>query len=159
MSFTVRAMTVADLDTVLAIEQTASQAPHWSRAEYERCLAPQQSAPPLRAAFVTESKAGVLGFAIGKIAAGICELESIVVRKEARQQGTGAALLQVVKNWAQASGAARLELEVRASNIAAIRLYERAGMRVEGIRKGYYPHPEEDALLMGVSLPSGGKLL
>jgi ribosomal-protein-alanine N-acetyltransferase len=39
-------------------------------------------------------------------------------------------------------------LEVRVSNASAIKLYERAGFRARGIRRGYYTDNREDALIM-----------
>ena len=39
-------------------------------------------------------------------------------------------------------------LEVRTSNLSAIRLYERFGFRRKGIRRGYYTDNREDALIM-----------
>lgn len=145
-------MTAADLDAVLAIENAALQAPHWSRAEYEHCLVPD-SGGPLRAALIAENERGLLGFAVARIAVAVCELESIAVRGQARRQGVGRALLAGIFHWATINGAARLELEVRVSNTAAMHLYEQAGMRAEGMRKAYYSHPNEDAVLMGVDLP------
>jgi ribosomal-protein-alanine N-acetyltransferase len=37
---------------------------------------------------------------------------------------------------------------VRRSNVAAQRLYKRAGFRENGVRKSYYTQPVEDALLL-----------
>jgi [ribosomal protein S18]-alanine N-acetyltransferase len=85
-------------------------------------------------------------------------LESMAVDCEARGQGIGAALITAVMDWARANGGDRIELEVRASNARAIRLYERSGLCREGLRTGYYHSPEEDAVLMGAGLLSGGKL-
>ena len=45
-------------------------------------------------------------------------------------------------------GARSALLEVRASNLAARRLYEKHGFVVEGVRRRYYSHPPEDAVLM-----------
>ena len=39
-------------------------------------------------------------------------------------------------------------LEVRASNHAAIALYEKAGFKTEGIRPGFYENPADDAAIM-----------
>jgi ribosomal-protein-alanine N-acetyltransferase len=39
-------------------------------------------------------------------------------------------------------------LEVRVSNDVAIRLYEQAGFKPRGIRRGYYTDNREDALIM-----------
>jgi ribosomal-protein-alanine N-acetyltransferase len=66
--------------------------------------------------------------------------------------------MKSIANWAQSMGGIRLELEVRASNTRAIRFYERFGMRREGLRRGYYHSPGEDAVLMGMPLIPSGKI-
>ena len=45
-------------------------------------------------------------------------------------------------------GIRTVHLEVRAGNYVAVRLYERLGFVKDGIRKGYYTDPVEDAVLM-----------
>jgi ribosomal-protein-alanine N-acetyltransferase len=47
-----------------------------------------------------------------------------------------------------ARGAHRATLEVRRSNQAALRLYEKFGFAVTAVRRNYYSHPEEDALVL-----------
>ncbi len=54
--------------------------------------------------------------------------------------------------WVCESGAEAMQLEVRASNGAAIGLYQRLGFVEQGRRKGYYSAPAEDAVLMGVAM-------
>jgi ribosomal-protein-alanine N-acetyltransferase len=157
MSWVIRRMAAADIDAVLALEQKTPEAPHWNRLEYERCLA-SDFGSVVRAAFVANANGEVVGFSVGKLVAGVCELESMAVAGEARGQGIGAALITAVTDWARANGANRIELEVRASNARAIRLYERFGLCREGSRTGYYHSPDEDAVLMGAPLWSGGKL-
>src|SRR5216683_531004 len=39
-------------------------------------------------------------------------------------------------------------LEVRVSNDVAIKLYEQAGFKARGVRRGYYTDNREDALIM-----------
>ena len=46
------------------------------------------------------------------------------------------------------SGVERFILEVRAGNVGAIRLYEQLGFEPLGVRKGFYEHPREDAVIM-----------
>lgn len=47
-----------------------------------------------------------------------------------------------------ASGVENFTLEVRESNLPAIRLYESLGFVTEGIRKNFYRNPNENALIM-----------
>jgi RimJ/RimL family protein N-acetyltransferase len=54
---------------------------------------------------------------------------------ELRGRGLGRRLLERTLAAARASGIARVELEVYASNAAAIALYERCGFRHEGLRR------------------------
>jgi ribosomal-protein-alanine N-acetyltransferase len=52
-----------------------------------------------------------------------------------------------------AANLAFLTLEVRASNVAAIALYEKYGFQQAGLRKGYYQNPREDAIIMTRNFP------
>ena len=79
---------------------------------------------------------------------GSVELEMLLVRPEDRRQGLGERLSVHWLAWAAHRGATEAVLEVRHSNLAAQKLYERMGFRVEGCRRGYYRSPTEDALLM-----------
>ena len=76
------------------------------------------------------------------------------IAADARREGVGRALLDAVSSWAASERAERIQLEVRAGNLGAIRFYERAGLINEGVRRGYYRDPEEDAVLMGKGLYS-----
>ena len=58
-----------------------------------------------------------------------CELDTIYVREEYRNQGVGRALLDAAQDWARARGHASLQLMTLGENEAARRFYERAGMR------------------------------
>jgi len=159
MSWIIRRMTGNDIDSVLALEQIIPEAPHWKRTDYESSTKLDENETPLRAGFVAQEQYRLLGFSIGKLIAGVCELESVAVDKEAREQGVGRALLGALTGWAHSHGANRIELEVRASNNRAIKLYERAGIRHAGRRTGYYQSPEEDAVLMGAAILPSGKLM
>jgi ribosomal-protein-alanine N-acetyltransferase len=55
-------------------------------------------------------------------------------------------------DWSRNRGAGTIELEVRASSSGALALYCSLGFVEQGIRRGYYRHPTEDAILMAASL-------
>lgn len=79
-------------------------------------------------------------------------INNLAVRPELRGKGLGLQMLEAVIAEAQRLGATSMALEVRRSNIAAQRLYTRAGFRQEGVRKSYYTQPVEDALLLTKTL-------
>jgi ribosomal-protein-alanine N-acetyltransferase len=152
---TIRPMTSGDIDTVLKLEAETPEAPHWDRAVYERMLAQENENAHHRVAWVAVNELKLLGFVVAHFVAGVCEIESIAVSKSARRMGIGRSLLNAVTHWAQAGSAHKLELEVRAGNESAIGFYERAGFLREGLRRGYYRDPDDDAVLMGKHLYSG----
>lgn len=82
-------------------------------------------------------------------------LLNIVVDKQQQGRGLGRQFLLAGLEWMQQFGAGRCVLEVRKSNATAIRLYEKLGFAVNGLRKNYYPLGEgrEDAVLMSAELP------
>ena len=53
-----------------------------------------------------------------------------------------------------AKGARRATLEVRRSNEAALKLYEKFGFTVAAVRRTYYTHPDEDALVLWRDAPA-----
>jgi ribosomal-protein-alanine N-acetyltransferase len=75
-------------------------------------------------------------------------VNTLAVAPERRRQGIASGLMRYVLEEAAAAGATRATLEVRASNDAAIGLYESLGFRVAARRPRYYSSPEEDALIL-----------
>jgi ribosomal-protein-alanine N-acetyltransferase len=75
-------------------------------------------------------------------------INNVAVAPEFRGRGVAAALLGHVMDDAVRQGAARATLEVRRSNRAALKLYERLGFAEGGIRPNYYANPAEDALIL-----------
>ena len=75
-------------------------------------------------------------------------INNLAVRPELRGRGLGMQMLEGVVVEAERLGAGSIGLEVRRSNIAAQRLYKKAGFREDGVRKSYYTQPVEDALLL-----------
>jgi len=152
----IRQMVADDLGVVMGIEREADTAPHWLDSEYLALIQSNDAAPLKRNAMVAEVSGKVVGFAIVRLVGGPgdaeVELESIVIAADWRGRGLGRLLLSESVGEARKLGAIRLDLEVRASNAAAIRLYRGAGFVETSRRRAYYRDPEEDAVLMSVIL-------
>lgn len=79
-------------------------------------------------------------------------IANIAVRPDCRRCGAAAALLASLTAYAAANRLARLTLEVRISNAAAIALYEKHGFVRDGVRPGFYTAPKEDAAIYSLWL-------
>jgi len=75
-------------------------------------------------------------------------LSNIAVSPEHRRQGIAEALLKALLMRASARNLSFVTLEVRAGNTPAQTLYRKLGFAEVGVRRGYYEHPKEDAVLM-----------
>jgi len=73
---------------------------------------------------------------------------TIAVAEQNRRQGIGQRLMVELLHKAKAAGMVCSTLEVRASNVGAIKLYEKFGYSVTATRRGYYPDNREDAVVM-----------
>ena len=80
------------------------------------------------------------------------QITNLAVRSEHRRRGLGRALMSSLEELAAEKGASLLSLEVRESNVAARGLYRAMGWQEEGVRKGFYKLPLENAIVMTKSL-------
>lgn len=97
----------------------------------------------LRERFIVAAEGdAVLGYAALSTVLDEASLDKIAVAPASRRQGIGKALLDAVIARCRAQGMATLTLEVRASNQAAIALYENARFAPVGRRNNYYENPE-----------------
>ncbi|BDF32493.1 ribosomal-protein-alanine N-acetyltransferase RimI [Lachnospiraceae bacterium] len=76
------------------------------------------------------------------------EIARIAVEEGSRRQGAAGHMLLKLEDFCEEKGIARLMLEVRESNEAAAAFYKDYGFEEDGVRKGYYANPLEDAVLM-----------
>jgi ribosomal-protein-alanine N-acetyltransferase len=75
-------------------------------------------------------------------------INNLAVAPPYRRAGVATSLLAHTMGEGARLGAVRATLEVRRSNEAARRLYERFGFSVMGVRRAYYTKPVEDALVL-----------
>lgn len=80
------------------------------------------------------------------------EITNFVIEKNFQQQGIATRLLQAGLKQLKKKECKKIFLEVRESNQPAIRLYENNGFVRLGIRKNYYHEPEENAIIMQLTL-------
>lgn len=76
------------------------------------------------------------------------EITNVAVDSRMRRRGVGEMLVKAMQKEAGQRGISSIVLEVRISNENAIRLYERNGFVNQGVRKGFYELPKEDAYIM-----------
>ena len=133
-----------DLDGVLAVESESFTNP-WTRDMYAWEL---QNRSMCHILLVRTAEWHVAGFCAFWLVFDEVHINNIAIRPALRAQGIGTALLKHVLAEGQHLGARRATLEVRASNAAARRLYERMGFYVAGVRRNYYSDPVEDALIL-----------
>ena len=76
------------------------------------------------------------------------DVTNVAVRPEYRKKGVASELLVELMKAGSLRGVRNYSLEVRAGNLPAIALYEKLGFKTEGLRKGFYREPVEDALIM-----------
>ena len=139
-----------DVATILELQQESASAPQWTEALWRRTLA--DASEPRRTVLVAERELQVCGFLAACVVGDVAELESVVVAEKARRRGIGRELCVRSMKWAREIGAKEMELEVRASNAEAQRLYRGLGFGEQGRRGKYYRDPEEDAILMAGKL-------
>ncbi len=141
------AMTADDLDWVAASEAELHAHP-WSRGSFADALASGYEA------WIMHRAGEPIGYSIVLNVLDESHLLDIGVVAAVQGQGFGRHFLDWLCERARQRGSDSFFLEVRPSNIAALRLYERFGFTEIGRRRGYYPAAEgrEDAIVMRLAL-------
>lgn len=147
----VRSATVEDLAAMIRLDRQCPTAAHWAEERYQELFT---NPAPARLVLIEHesSPAIVVGFLVARHLAPEWELENIVVTPSARRTGVGTRLMEALLVQAHDTNSESIFLEVRKSNIAARRLYEKLGFDESGRRKAYYASPAEDAVLYAKSL-------
>jgi ribosomal-protein-alanine N-acetyltransferase len=137
-------MTLADLDEVLAVEQSVYPHP-WSRGNFVDSLSAGYHA------WVLRDQGELAGYFLLMAAVDEAHLLNVSVAKGRQRQGLGHYLLDKVAACARGLAAESILLEVRPSNLRALKVYQRYGFVEIGRRKAYYPAhngQREDAIVM-----------
>lgn len=139
-------MRLDDLPAVHAIEQASFTAP-WPPHAYRSELESNRLATYL----VVRAGDAVVGYAGMWLMVDEAHITTFAVHPAWRRQRIGERLLLAFLDIAIDQGAHEATLEVRLSNLAARKLYEKYGFRPVGLRPRYYTDDHEDALIMTTS--------
>lgn len=97
---------------------------------------------------VAEENGTVAGYIGSQTCGEESDVMNVAVHPDFRRRGIAEALVNALVAELKAIGSHCLTLEVRASNVPAIALYEKMGFSEIGRRKNYYRNPREDALIL-----------
>jgi len=134
----------ADIDDVAALEASSFTTP-WPRDMLAREL---QNTSMSRVYVMRDDGGRLIAFCACWLLADELHINTLAVQRSERRRGHATRLLRFVFREATSGGVRRATLEVRRSNAAALKLYERLGFTVHGVRRKYYDRPEEDALIL-----------
>ncbi len=136
-------MTLEDVAGVQVVENASFPAP-WPANAFKHELTQNRNARYI----VARDGERIVAYAGLWLMVDEAHITTFAVLPEARRQRIGERLLQRLFDIAQELSAEWLTLEVRASNLAAQKLYEKYGFRRAGVRRRYYSDNNEDALIM-----------
>ncbi|WP_455426816.1 ribosomal protein S18-alanine N-acetyltransferase [Dryocola sp. LX212] len=143
----ISSLTPDDLPAAYAIEQRSHAFP-WT----EKTLASNQGERYFNLRLDVDGQ--MAAFAVTQVVLDEATLFNIAVDPAWQRKGLGRQLLEHLISELEAKDVFTLWLEVRASNAAAIALYESLGFNEATIRRNYYPTKEgrEDAIIMALPL-------
>lgn len=142
----IREMYPDDISEIVSIERLSFSTP-WSETSFRSEIYSRYSVTR-----VAELNGVIVGYICVKHVADECHLLDLAVHPDYRRRGIARALLDDVIQELRIEGCRFFYLEVRSSNYAARKLYEKFGFNMVGVRKGYYVNPAEDAVIMMLEL-------
>lgn len=145
-SFSIRELAYADLPAVVSIERRSFGSP-WSPGMFVLEMSKASTI-----GLVAESGGRIIGYIVLSRYDRAWHLMNVAVDPAFRRAGIASRLIDAAFRSSGENGP--VTLEVRPTNVAAIRLYKQHGFRAYGHRRGYYPDNGEDALVMWRGDPS-----
>lgn len=139
---TIRRMCKEDAEEVSILEKEAFSMPWSKEAFWEMAQAPNAIY------MIAVYKDKIVGNCGVRNILGEGEITNVAVSQAYRGLGISKMMMLRLMAEGKRSGIEAFTLEVRKSNIPAIRLYESLGFEISGIRPRFYERPVEDALVM-----------
>lgn len=138
----IRMMKKEDILQLAELEKRCFSDP-WSVSAFEYELK-----NPLSVWLVAAEGDQVAGYVGSQTVIDESDMMNIAVAPAYRRQGIAETLISMLIVQLKDRGSYSLTLEVRASNIPAIGLYQKLGFTQVGQRPNYYRNPKEDALIL-----------
>lgn len=107
---------------------------------------------PSTVCLLAEKAGKAVGYLFAYRAGDEAEIARIAVAGEQKRQGVGKSLMRTLEEIGKKKQIRRLLLDVRESNREARAFYEKMAFQEDGIRRGFYQDPPEDAVLMSREL-------
>jgi ribosomal-protein-alanine N-acetyltransferase len=139
-----RRLTLADLGAIETIERRSYPTP-WSRSMFAGELSKPSS---FCMGALDLERDQLVAYLIVSRYVDAWHIMNLAVDEAYRRRGVARRLLEELFAVTAGDAMRGYTLEVRVSNDGAIKLYEGAGFRTTGIRRGYYTDNREDAYVM-----------
>ncbi|MBI5847826.1 MAG: ribosomal protein S18-alanine N-acetyltransferase [Nitrospirae bacterium] len=144
MDVLIRDLRPEDVPEVLAIERSSFSTP-WSEILFMNEIFKPRSLP--KAAAIGDM---IVGYICANYLLEEGHILNVTVHPDFRKQGIASRLVHSMLDLLWEEGCRAIFLEVRQSNTAALRMYEKAGFGRISTRKAYYTLPVEDAVIMSL---------
>ena len=135
-------MQLSDIPSVVELDKN-SLLESWSEQNYKESLK-----NPNYNILVAKFSGKIVGFISMYHALDEGYICNIAVDKSHRMCGIGTSLINETITYSKNQNLKFLTLEVRESNMGAIRFYKKLGFTNLGIRKNFYSNPSENAVIM-----------
>jgi [ribosomal protein S18]-alanine N-acetyltransferase len=135
----IRRLSYSDLPAVIAIERRSFSTP-WSLAMFVLELS-----KPSGICLAVLDGERLVAYLVCSRYDDLWHLMNVAVDPARRREGIATDLIEELFDRTRGG---RITLEVRVSNLSAIRMYERFGFKSAGLRRRYYHDNDEDALIM-----------
>lgn len=147
MQFVVKPLAIEAINEIIAIENQSQFSP-WSEGIIRSCF----SARYLNLAMFDTHNNKLVGYLFSDHIAGEISLMNICIAPDYRRQGLAELLVTQLIEQGQQLKAETVWLEVRESNRAAQKLYDKLGFNEIAVRANYYPTKQgmEDAIVMSL---------
>ncbi len=142
MTFSIKKAENKDLTEIVNLER-ASFSDSWSEKTIGESLLNSNYSY-----FVLEDNGVICGYFCVLHVEDDFELLRITVKNEFRGKGYGTAMMTKLKDFSKESGASKIFLEVRTTNLPAKKLYEKSGFKKFSVRRNYYDGVEDADLYL-----------